>query len=196
MNEKAYPLLLTGTIDSSVYNNTGNLIRDIETRKQQYENAIERYIKETPFTPVVFIENSGFDFNAEYFKAMAAQEGKQFEFISGKVCVEEIVRYGKSYGDAYLIWEGLQKSELLKEYDFFYKITGRIFLKNAKKICKTRDKYRNEFVVYSGMGWCFTNIFKANKADYLRVLGEVFLDCDGDLLLSAIGSFGSSIGIL
>ena len=55
-----YPLLLTGTIDSGVYNNTGNLIKDISERLSQYENAIARYIKDTPFDAIIFIENSVF----------------------------------------------------------------------------------------------------------------------------------------
>ncbi len=28
------------------------------------------------------------------------------------------------------------------------------------------------------MGWCLTNIFKANKEDYLKILGDVYKDCD------------------
>lgn len=173
-----YPLLLTGTIDSGVYNNTGNLIKDISERLSQYENAIAGYIKDTPFDVIVFIENSGYKFNSEKFEKMAISCGKEFEFISGKVCVKEIMEHGKSYGDAYLITEALKKSKLLETCEYFYKITGRIFLKNSKRICKTVNKYRNEFIVYMGMGWCLTNIFKANKKDYLKVLGDVYNDCD------------------
>ena len=177
-NQNQYPLLLTGTIDSEVYNNTGNLIKDIQVRLTQYENAIERYIKDTPFNPIVFIENSGYKFDDMKFENMAADYGKNFEFISGKVCVEEIIEHGKSFGDAYLIAEALEKSQLLSTCQYFYKITGRIFLKNSKKICKTVNKYRNEFIIYTGMGWCLTNIFKANKEDYLRILEDVYKDCD------------------
>lgn len=51
-------------------------------------------------------------------------------------------------------------------------------MKNSYSIYKSKDKYRNEFIVYSDMGWCLTNIFKANKEDYLNVLGDVWKDCD------------------
>lgn len=173
-----YPLLLTGTIDSAVYQNVGNKIQDVRVRLKQYESSIERYICSTPFNPIVFIENSGYEFDSGRFETLAEAYHKQFEFISGTVCKAEVIRYGKSYGDAFLIHEGLQKSRLLKEEDFFYKITGRIFLKNSRQICRTRDKYRNEFITYTGMGWCLTNIFKANREDYLRVLDSVYEDCD------------------
>lgn len=64
-------LLLTGTIDSTVYNNVGNKIVDVNERLLQYESCIERYIKESPFTKIVFIENSGYPFDAKKFIAMA-----------------------------------------------------------------------------------------------------------------------------
>lgn len=171
-------LLLTGTIDSNVYNNIGNIITDIDLRRSQYENAIYRYITETPFTDIVFIENSGFGFDVEKYKNLAAKHGKRFEFVNGSICREEILKYGKSFGDAYLISEALHKSELLQECETFYKITGRIFLLNSKRVCRTYKKSRNEFIIYNRIGWCLTNIFKANKTDYLKVLDTVYLDCN------------------
>lgn len=176
--EKKCYLLLTGTIDANVYNNVGNLIVDVDTRLEQYKTTIRKYIMETEFTDIVFIENSNYQFDEQEFVELAYKYNKRFEFISGTVCVEEIIKYGKSFGDAYLIYEALQKSKILKECEFFYKITGRIFLKNSKKVCKTKYKYRNEFIMYSGVGWCLTNIFKANKEDYLRHLGDVWKECN------------------
>jgi len=178
LTNERYPLLLTGTIDSGVYGNTGNLIKDVQTRLMQYESAIRRYIEETPFDAVIFIENSGYAFDVEKFVRLAHKYNKEFEFISGKIYVKEVKQHGKSYGDAYLISEALQKSELLSGCEYFYKITGRIFLKNSKQICTTVNKFRNEFIIYTGMGWCMTNIFKAHKEDYLKILGDVYHDCD------------------
>ena len=171
-------LLLTGTIDSGKYNNTGNIITNINERLSQYESAISRYITETPFTDIVFIENSNYPFDSERFINLAHNYNKRFEFLSGKICKEATIKKGKSFGDAYLIYEAVTKSELLNECEFFYKITGRIFLKNAKQICKTAEKHRNEFIIYTGMGWCLTNIFKINRQDYINVLLDVYKDCD------------------
>lgn len=175
---KRYPLLLTGTIDSSVYNNVGNRITDTKLRLEQYESTIYKYIDDSPFNPIVFIDNSGFEFDEEKFVLMAEKKDKQFEFIKGTVCFNDIVIKGKSFGDAFLIHEGLEKSVLLSECDCFYKITGRIFLKNADKIVKTRDKYKNEFICYTGLGWCLTNIFKCNRQDYIQNLDDIYIECD------------------
>lgn len=37
--------LLTGTINTEIFNNTGNKICDIKERLKQYENSIYRYIR-------------------------------------------------------------------------------------------------------------------------------------------------------
>ena len=172
------PLLLTGTIDSGVYNNTGNIFTDISERLMQYESSISRYITETPFDKIVFIENSGFHFDEQRFSELAKENGKTFEFIQGTICKEEILKHGKSFGDAFLIHEGLKKSKLLADEKFFYKMTGRIFLKNSYEMVRTSQKKQNEFIVYPGIHWCLTYFFKANKKDYLRVLDDIYLECD------------------
>ncbi len=177
-----FPLLLTGTIDTNVYGNVGNKITDITLRIKQYEKSIEKYIKNTPFDAIVFIENSNYSFPVKKFKDLALLYHKKFEFIVGTVVKDKVEKYGKSYGDAFLIHEALQKSAILNDCQFFYKITGRIFLKNSKNICKTCNKYRNEFIVYKGMGWCFTNIFKVNKNDYLKYFDDIYKECNESML--------------
>lgn len=172
---KIYPLLLTGTIDPRKYDGE---VKDVKERLYKYENSITRYICETPFDPIVFVENSEYPFNTTKFKILAKKNGKEFEFVRGSIHKEQVKKHGKGYGDALLIYEGLTKSKLLENVDIFYKMTGRIFLKNSYKIIKTRDKHRNEFICYDGMGWCMTFIFKSNRIDYLKILGDVFKECD------------------
>lgn len=172
-----YPLLLTGTIDPRVYDGKN---RSIENRVQQYESAIEKYICETRFNPIVFAENSNYPFDVEKFEKLARQHEKVFEFVRGTIQKDQIRRHGKGYGDALLIDEGLTRSRAFEHADVFYKMTGRIFLRNSERILRTRDKHRNEFITYDGIGWCMSYIFKSNKADYLRVLGDVYKECDDD----------------
>ena len=172
---KQYPLLLTGTIDPRKYD---GVVKNVDERLKKYESSIERYICETDFNPIVFVENSDYPFNVDKYINMAEQHGKEFEFVQGTIRKEEVKAHGKGYGDALLIYEGLTKSVLLKDVDVFYKMTGRIFLKNSKSILKSRNKHRNEFITYDGMGWCMTYIFKSNREDYLCVLGDIYEQCD------------------
>ena len=72
-------LLMTGTIDSSVYNNTGVVVINTDERLQQYEYAIERYIKYSDFNCIIFADNSGYEFNYRKFYNMAKTYNKKFE---------------------------------------------------------------------------------------------------------------------
>lgn len=173
-----YTCLLTGTINSSVYNNIGNKIQDTEIRLQQYENSIYRYICDSVFEKIVFIENSGFPFNSNKYYELAKKNKKLFEFISGSIMKEEIIQHGKSFGDAFLINEAIEKSQLLKDENIIYKITGRIFLLNSKKIIKTYNRHDNEFIIYNHNNYCLTNFFKFKKIDYLNYLSKAYQYCD------------------
>lgn len=176
MKEKT--VLLTGTIDSGVYSNVGNKICNIEDRLSMYMNSVENYIKESAFDQIVFAENSQYEFPASDFYRMAERYNKKFEYVKCPSYVEDVLKHGKSYGEARLIDDALRNSELLKNCLTIYKITGRIFLKNSKKICKTIDKHKNEFIVYMCKKWCFTNIFKFNKQDYLKYWEKIWEKCD------------------
>ena len=95
--------LLTGTINTEIFNNTGNKICDIKERLNQYENSIYRYIRDSEFSTIVFGENSGYPFEARKFECVANTYGKSFEFVSCPSYVEETIRCGKSYGEARVI---------------------------------------------------------------------------------------------
>ena len=177
-NRIPYVVLLTGTIDSGVFNNTGNRIQDIPTRLSQYESSITSYIADSVFDHIVFAENSGYPFPYEKYIELAQVYGKQFEYVKCPSYISETVRRGKSYGEARLIDDALRISQLLQNADLIYKITGRIFLKNSVAICSSMQKHKNEFLVYDSKKWCLTNIFKFSKTDYLNHWEKVYEQCD------------------
>lgn len=177
-NKSNRNILLTGTIDPSVFNNTNVKITNSKERLLQYETAIRRYIQESEFNKIVFVENSGYQFDEEVFKEMAKSYGKKFEFLRVKTDVNKTIELGKSYGEAILIKEGINKSELLKDESIIYKVTGRIFLKNSRQICKSLNKAMNQFIVFNKSKWCNTMFFKVNKDDFNNVLKDAYLYCD------------------
>lgn len=56
-------LLLTGCIRPNIKNDI-LAITDVETRKNQYLEAIRWYVQNTPYK-IVFCENSGYDISSE-----------------------------------------------------------------------------------------------------------------------------------
>ncbi len=167
-------ILLTGTIDTSVFNNTMTTLSDTQTRLLQYKKAIRWWIKKSRFDNIVFIENSGYKFDEDYFKKLAKNAGKHFEFIKGEAHIEETLEHGKSYGEIRLITEAIEKSDLLKKCDSFYKCTGRLIIKNINKLLKCAYTSDNVFLGVPSDKWVFTWFFSVEKNFYMKYLSDAY----------------------
>ncbi len=173
-------LLLTGTINPKVFFKDGKSVylMDEKLRLKQYEEMIYQYIMYTKFDDIIFVENSGYRFDYERYEKIATQHTKRFEFISMRPNVDKIVKLGKSYGEAELIDYAMKNSKLIKEHDVIYKITGRVFLKNWKRILHTKDNGKNEFISINKVHWCKTDFFKVNKNDYFKYIYGIGEKCN------------------
>lgn len=160
-------LLLTGTIDPSVFNNTNVKITDAKDRLDQYVTSIKKYIDTEVFHNVVFVENSGAEFPTEEIQKYAQDRNQSFELVRIKTDVQKTIELGKSYGEADCIEQGLLKSELAKKEEYFVKCTGRVFVKNIKKLCGKHQNV-NKFLFRDDMDWCYTLIFQMNIEEYKR----------------------------
>jgi hypothetical protein len=172
-------ILLTGTIDPTYFNDESvdekiNVVLiDPKERLAQYENVISRMIQESAYSDIVFIENTNHYFNSDKYMEMAAKAGKSFECIRHILSREDRLKLrqlGKSYGEAALIDYAIKNSDLIARVDEIYKITGRVFLKNSAQVVKGKKSCPNQIVSKNKMGWCNTEFFKVNKADYLTHL--------------------------
>lgn len=172
----ANTLLLTGTIDPNVFNSSikdkpiNVYLTDARERLNQYNTAIERYIKESSFDSIVFAENSGAKFDSQRFKLLADQYGKKFEYILRVLSEEQISKMqqrGKSYGEADLIDFAFRNSQLLSQTSQVYKATGRAFLTNSKRVI---SDVPNQFIAKNKIGWVNTEFFKVDKNDYFTYL--------------------------
>ncbi len=171
-------ILLTGTIDSNAFvyeiNDERKInisLNDTKERLRQYESAISRYITQSVFTEIVFVENSGYPFPVVKYNEFAQRNGKKFEFLYRALTEEEVclmLKKGKSWGEADLIDYAISNSELIKGHEVIYKCTGRIFLKNSKKI--VNDGTESEFAKSLTDDWANTYFFKLNINDYYKYL--------------------------
>lgn len=172
-------ILLTGTIDPSYFNSQEKAINvfltNAEERLGQYTAAIKQLICASDFTDIVFVENSGYRFDANEMGELAKKHGKEFEFLKQSLNAEQIdmvKEKGKSYGEASLIDFAFKNSTLVRKYDAVYKITGRIFLKNSKTILQKQKHGNSEFICKNKIGWMNTEFFKMLKSDYFDVFSK------------------------
>lgn len=152
-------LLLTGTIKPHCkieYN-------DVLVRNMEYEKNIEKYICESAFDKIVFAENSGYLFRKDYFEKMALANGKQFEYIdvSSSAETENI-----SIGDAKIMLDAINKSQLLMGEPTIWKVSGRVWINNINTILKTQ-KGKNVFLYSRKYDAVQTWFFKA-EIDILK----------------------------
>lgn len=170
-------LLLTGTIDPSVFNNTNVVLTDVKKRLNQYEAALNYYISKSFFNNIIFIENSAYNFDAKKFYELAQKYKKNFEYISIKSDVNKTIKLGKSYGEAECIKEGIIRSKLLKNEKSFFKITGRVILKNDHLFSKYLDD-KSRFIFRNDLKKCYTVFFKANIEEYKHYFFNVQEYCN------------------
>lgn len=158
-------LLLTGTINPSVFNNTNVVLTNLNMRLSQYESALDYYITQSSFDNIIFIENSSYKFNTSKYYKLAQNYNKHFEYISINTNKEKTIQLGKSYGEAECIREGILRSKLLEGEKSFFKITGRVILKNDSIFTKYNDDL-SRFIFRNDLKKCYTVFFKANIIEY------------------------------
>ena len=152
------PILLTACVNPNDMTHTA--LQDTQERMNQYKRAILWYIEHTDL-PVVVVENSNTDLLAEF--ANFIKEGRlEYIFFDGNNYPREL---GKGLGEALIIKYALDNSYILKSYDSFIKITGRLILNNINDIIhkvKPGVIYSNTIFI-DGKGVNFCHVFIANR---------------------------------
>jgi hypothetical protein len=129
--EVAPCLILTATVQ--VRDNMAFVQRrDISTRLADYRGAFKRWIQTPEASPVIFVENSGFDLS-EFEDIAAEVPNKQVELLSFR-CPPFDGSLGKGYGEMLCLQYCLAHSKVLRESPRFLKVTGRYYLANAPMI--------------------------------------------------------------
>jgi len=129
-------LLVTGTVfpdEKTPY----LFIKNSDERLEQYKNSLLWFIKETIIDNIVFCDNSLC--SAEQFSDisdLAKSKGKKFEFISFSGNKSMVLEKGKGYGEGEIIQYALNNSVLMKDTDYFIKVTGRLKIINFDKILR------------------------------------------------------------
>lgn len=181
-------LLMTGTIDAGYFGNVSTKVTDTEERKQQYYQTIEKYIRETKFDNIVFAENSHYPFDAERFVNLASDYQKRFEYVEVDTNIEKTQLKGKSYGEACLIAQAVQNSEIFKEgIQVFYKVTGRVFVRNINQLIN--EKMENLFITHNIYNSCLTVFFKMRVDTFKKCLLDAENSCnefDGKNFIEAV----------
>lgn len=152
------------------------VLTDEDERLMQYIESIKFYINESPFTKIVFCENSAYPYDASGLILQASKRNKRFEWLSFQGDTEKVKECGKGYGEGEIIQYALLNSECLKKAKSFAKVTGRLTIQNINEVVfdvKTRVNYFNRDI-YRGHG-IDTRFYLCDKEFYRNYLFDVHM---------------------
>lgn len=131
---KQVVVLLTGTVNPN--NMAFTKLLDVETRKAQYIEAITFWLKKVSL-PIVFVENSGYDFTPSFEKEVAEKRLQVLNFQGNNYDKN----LGKGYGELMCLQYAYEHAACISKADFIFKITGRHKLLNF-------DTFMNQYQNY------------------------------------------------
>lgn len=118
---------------------------DPEERLFQYLCSLVSWIQFSNISPIIFCENTGYDYDYSKIIQMAENFNKHLEILLF-VGNNESYKYGKGWGEGKIIEYVFQNSKVLHHHNCFYKITGQYFLKNCDEIIDLHQGYDNIFI--------------------------------------------------
>ena len=169
-------ILLTGCVRPSDKVYCLN-VKSVEERLDHYKRSIDFWLTKTNVDKIVFCDNSNYIFDDQnYFEELAFKNQKQIEFLTFQGDIASTEKYGKGYGEGEIIKYFIENSKLLENEEGFYKITGRLYIKNFNSINKHVKKHINYFnkPYLNSKNLVDTRFFKVNIADYKNLFIDAY----------------------
>lgn len=131
---------------SVICNDPNTVLNTIDDRRAQYISACTEWLQNPAVSCLVICENTNDEFLGAELKILADNIGKQLEYICFSGDANKVAAYGKGYGEGEIINYALHHSRVIgSTQDGFYKISGRLSVKNFTEISRKINPYDNYF---------------------------------------------------
>ena len=155
-----------------------------EMRYQGYLYTLRWASKCGAFNKVVFCENSGFEMKDESITDMFIANDIEYEYLTFIGDKKKTIKRGKGYGEGEIIEYAIKNSKLVKKEKGFFKITGRLTIRNILQLVKEYDAdcifNRNLLAV----DCVDTRFYYCNKDIYLKELLHIYYNINDKAGLS------------
>ena len=154
-------------------------LKNPKEREHLHILALKRWLNESNFKSIIICDNSDYTYSNELIN-LALTKGKNLEILSFNGDREKTFLYGKGYGEGELMQYVFSNSELLKEHDSFFKVTGKLFVENYFVYNKTNNSdfifsYPINFIfVKKALDRIFTDFYYAKITSYKLYLGQAY----------------------
>ncbi len=139
-------LLLTASVNAKLASPIYTKLTNTDERLFQYLGTLKRYIAESNSDAFVFCENTEYIIPKDDLFKLATENNKSIEFLSFLSDIESVKKLGKGYGEGECIEFAIKNSAYLQQNSIcFFKVTGRLFIKNINEILLNNQKNENCF---------------------------------------------------
>ncbi len=148
-------------------------ITDPQIRLLQTYCGLLGWIQETDATRIVICDNTAPPSIFNPIISVAESSGIDLEVLHTKPSTNLISKYGKGYGEGETLSYLMHNSRLIQETPHFYKITGRLCIKNFNTIHALHKENPIVFQTRPESSWTDTRFFKCSSEFYKTNL----IDC-------------------
>ena len=138
-------------------------LKDPEEREFLHVAALKRWINESNFESIIICDNSNYVYSNE-FVVLAQSKNKHLEILSFKGDHEKGLKYGKGFGEGELMKYVILNSSIIKNYNSFFKVTGKLFVENFRSI-NNKDKIKDSDFIFAIP---IINIFSQRKISFIH----------------------------
>lgn len=154
---------------------------DSSIREKQYVDSILYYLNNSNIKQIIVCDNSGFDYSNYNFETIALLKHKNIEILTFKGEFEAISKFGKGFGEGEIIKYVLNNSNLIQNSTAYFKVTGRIIVKNINKIIKFTGTNQNYFNLIQTKPTLLENrvdtrLYYCQKSTYINSLYNSYKD--------------------
>lgn len=150
-------------------------LSDAEERLKQYAECLRFLSESREVTKIVFCDNSGCFDLMEKLKVMNGDiQNAEYLCFKGS---DDVVKYGKGYGEGEILKYVWNNSELLRTETEFIKITGRIIIRNLDMVIqkmKPEINYFNTVRPFTRDGQIDTKFYKISKESFEKYFLDVY----------------------
>jgi hypothetical protein len=156
------------------------VLRDEQARIRQYMTALVSWGHVERVRRIIFAENSNTQFDFSRIVEHLESAGKEVELIvfEGNSGSE---RFGKGFGEGMILEHVFAHSRLLRERDTFYKVTGRLFVRNFDAVSEAATAphaFKRKFGKPGNPSKVDTTFFKCGLDLFERRLIDAYREVD------------------
>ncbi|MGI6671895.1 MAG: hypothetical protein ACOX58_10055 [Christensenellales bacterium] len=121
------------------------LLNNPESRFAQSKKAVDAFVRSGCFSKIVFCDSSDYSFTKEELVDVN-NETVEVEVLQFRGDADRVRKQGKGYGEGEIMAYVFEHSRLMKGEPYFFKVTGRLMVRNIMKViaaCKPDTNYFN-----------------------------------------------------